>query len=97
MDEIDRINLLIRIFDLQIKEIGAKAGIERSRMTKVLKKDLRMSSSELVGIANQFPEYKHWIIFNKAIPFLLKCKPIRLEINHLLNTRATAKRGPPRT
>lgn len=68
MDEIDRINLLIRIFNLQIKEIGAKAGIERSRMTKVLKKDLRMSSSELIGIANQFPEFKHWIMFNEEIP-----------------------------
>lgn len=68
MDEIDRLKLCITLTDADTVKLQEAAGMDKSRFSKTLKKKIRLSSSELIALANCFPSYKHWIVFGEERP-----------------------------
>ncbi len=86
MNEIDRINLCLKIEEIPLKTVIEKTGIERSRLSRMLSKKLRLSSNELIAIANIFTEYKHWIVFGEELTESNQISPIT-KMNNQFNNK----------
>lgn len=75
-DEIDRIKLCINLADISQAKIGEACGIEKDRLSKSLKRKIRLSSTEVIKLANYFHEFRHWIIFGEEQPEIGQISPM---------------------
>lgn len=67
-DEIDRLKLCIKLADISQAKIGEACEIDKDRLSKALTKKIRLSSAEIIRLANYFHEHRHWIVFGEELP-----------------------------
>lgn len=67
-DELDRLKLCIKMGGVSQASVAEECGINKDRLSKALTKKIRLSSSELIAIAEQYPNYKYWIVFGEELP-----------------------------
>lgn len=68
MDAVDRVRILETLEELSRAQIAKLSGVSRSRWNNYLQRKQRFYHEDLVLLANNFPEYKVWLLTGMEIP-----------------------------
>ena len=68
MDAVDRVRVLETLESVNRTQMAKMTGISSSKWNNCLLRKQRMFHEDLVLLANNFPEYKVWLLTGMEIP-----------------------------